>query len=101
MVSFGKGNGNIWEPMSRFGSRHAISENPLSYCSSALRFLCRYSREKWNSEFMFVTYFLTEKRPFYTMDDTEYPGVCWYTVQCVHQPIMGLTLYDSYKYYLI
>jgi len=38
------------------------------------KILCRYSLEEWNSEFLFVTHFPTEKRPFYTMDDPENPG---------------------------
>ncbi|MBD3278914.1 MAG: aspartate--tRNA(Asn) ligase [Candidatus Aegiribacteria sp.] len=36
--------------------------------------LCRYSFEKWGSEFLFVTHFPTAKRPFYTMDDPKNPG---------------------------
>lgn len=38
------------------------------------RVLCKYSEKEWNSEFLFVTHFPTEKRPFYTMDDPENPG---------------------------
>jgi len=38
------------------------------------KILCRYSKDEWNSEFLFVTHFPTEKRPFYTMDDPENPG---------------------------
>lgn len=33
-----------------------------------------HSKEKWNSEFLFVTHFPTEKRPFYTMDDPDRAG---------------------------
>jgi len=36
--------------------------------------LCRYSVENWASDFLFVTHFPTEKRPFYTMDDPDNPG---------------------------
>jgi len=38
------------------------------------KILCDYSLVKWDSEFLFVTHFPTEKRPFYTMDDPENPG---------------------------
>jgi len=38
------------------------------------KILCSYSAEKWDSEFLFVTHFPTEKRPFYTMDDPDNPG---------------------------
>lgn len=38
------------------------------------RVLCTYSSENWNSDFVFVTHFPTEKRPFYTKDDPDNPG---------------------------
>ncbi|MCK5785012.1 MAG: aspartate--tRNA(Asn) ligase [Candidatus Sabulitectum sp.] len=38
------------------------------------RALCTYSAENWDSDFVFVTHFPTEKRPFYTKDDPENPG---------------------------
>jgi aspartyl/asparaginyl-tRNA synthetase len=38
------------------------------------RILCDYSSKEWGSEFLFVTHFPTEKRPFYTMDDPLNPG---------------------------
>jgi nondiscriminating aspartyl-tRNA synthetase len=38
------------------------------------KILCIHSAEKWDSEFLFVTHFPTEKRPFYTMDDPAHPG---------------------------
>ncbi len=38
------------------------------------RALCTYSSENWNSDFVFVTHFPTEKRPFYTKDDPANPG---------------------------
>ncbi len=36
--------------------------------------LCKWSSDELGSEFLFVTHFPTEKRPFYTMDDPENPG---------------------------
>ncbi|MBI2252347.1 MAG: aspartate--tRNA(Asn) ligase [Armatimonadetes bacterium] len=38
------------------------------------RLICQYSKEKYNSEFIFITHFPSDKRPFYTMDDSEDPG---------------------------
>ncbi len=38
------------------------------------RALCTYSAKNWNCDFVFVTHFPTEKRPFYTKDDPENPG---------------------------
>ncbi len=38
------------------------------------RAVCEYAKENWNCEFVFVTHFPTEKRPFYTKDDPENPG---------------------------
>ncbi len=38
------------------------------------RALCSYSAEHWNSDFVFVTHFPTQKRPFYTKDDPDNPG---------------------------
>ncbi len=38
------------------------------------RALCTYSSENWKSDFVFVTHFPTEKRPFYTKDDPANPG---------------------------
>lgn len=38
------------------------------------RALCAYSALNWDSEFVFVTHFPTEKRPFYTRDDPDNPG---------------------------
>jgi len=38
------------------------------------RAVCDYAAASWNSEFVFVTHFPTEKRPFYTRDDPDNPG---------------------------
>jgi nondiscriminating aspartyl-tRNA synthetase len=38
------------------------------------RAVCDYSAKNWNCEFVFVTHFPTEKRPFYTKDDPARPG---------------------------
>ena len=35
--------------------------------------LCEYSKEKYGSDFIFVTHFPKTKRPFYAMDDRENP----------------------------
>jgi nondiscriminating aspartyl-tRNA synthetase len=37
------------------------------------RLICEYAKEKWNSEFVFVTHYPSSKRPFYTMDDPNLP----------------------------
>lgn len=36
-------------------------------------FLCEYAKEKWNSEFLFITHFPASKRPFYAMNDKDDP----------------------------
>ncbi len=38
------------------------------------RFICEYVKKHNNTDFVFVTHFPTEKRPFYTMDDKSSPG---------------------------
>ncbi|NMC67524.1 MAG: aspartate--tRNA(Asn) ligase [Spirochaetales bacterium] len=38
------------------------------------KFLTQWSKKEYNSEFLFVTHFPTNKRPFYTMDDPSNPG---------------------------
>lgn len=37
------------------------------------RWLCEYAKKEFSSDFIFVTYFPTEKRPFYTYRDEENP----------------------------
>jgi nondiscriminating aspartyl-tRNA synthetase len=39
----------------------------------AERMACAWAKERFNSEFLFVTHYGTEKRPFYAMDDPETP----------------------------
>ena len=36
--------------------------------------ICNFAKEKWGSEFIFITHFPTEKRPFYTFEDPEDPN---------------------------
>jgi nondiscriminating aspartyl-tRNA synthetase len=38
------------------------------------RWLCEYAHKKYNSEFIFITHYPTEKRPFYTYEDEKDPG---------------------------
>jgi len=38
------------------------------------KFLTQWSKKEYNSEFLFVTHFPTNKRPFYTMDDPSNPS---------------------------
>lgn len=38
------------------------------------RFLCEYAKKELNSDFLFVTHFPIEKRPFYTMEDENDSG---------------------------
>ncbi len=38
------------------------------------RWLCEYSKKKFNSDFIFVTHFPISKRPFYTYEDESDPG---------------------------
>jgi nondiscriminating aspartyl-tRNA synthetase len=39
------------------------------------KWLCDYAREQWSSDFLFVTGYPTEKRPFYTMPASHDPTV--------------------------
>lgn len=39
------------------------------------RWLCSYANEHLQSDYVFVTHYPTSKRPFYTMDDPEVPGM--------------------------
>lgn len=34
----------------------------------------QYAKKEWNSDFVFITHYPSEKRPFYTMDDEKDPG---------------------------
>ena len=38
-------------------------------------FLGKWAKQQYNSDFLFVTHYLSSKRPFYTMDDPEEPDV--------------------------
>lgn len=38
-------------------------------------FLGKWAKQQYNSDFLFVTHYLSKKRPFYTMDDPEDPEV--------------------------
>jgi nondiscriminating aspartyl-tRNA synthetase len=38
------------------------------------KLICEYAKKEWNTEFVFVTHYPSEKRPFYTMDDPEDPS---------------------------
>lgn len=57
-------------------SQNVIKDEFGEDCSSELdlepqheRWLCEYSKKKFNSDFIFVTHFPIEKRPFYTYED--------------------------------
>lgn len=38
------------------------------------RWLCEYSKKKWDSDFIFISHFPMSKRPFYTHEDENDPG---------------------------
>jgi nondiscriminating aspartyl-tRNA synthetase len=38
------------------------------------RLICSYAKSNFNTEFVFVTHYPSDKRPFYTMDDPEDPS---------------------------
>lgn len=38
------------------------------------RWLCEYAQKEYDSEFIFITHYPTEKRPFYTYEDERDPG---------------------------
>ncbi len=38
------------------------------------RLICEYAKNKWDTEFVFVTHYPTEKRPFYAKEDPEEPS---------------------------
>jgi len=56
----------------RLGGRDYSGEPDLD--PEEERILCRHASLEWGSEFVFVTHFPTEKRPFYTMEDPDAPG---------------------------
>ena len=37
------------------------------------KIICEYAKKEWGTEFVFVTHYPSEKRPFYTMDDPADP----------------------------
>jgi nondiscriminating aspartyl-tRNA synthetase len=39
------------------------------------KLICEYGKREWGAEFVFVTHYPSEKRPFYAMDDPERPGL--------------------------
>jgi len=38
------------------------------------RWLCEYAKKKYNSEFIYITHYPVDKRPFYTYEDEKDPG---------------------------
>lgn len=38
------------------------------------RLICEYAKKNWDTEFVFVTHYPTEKRPFYAKEDPENPS---------------------------
>ncbi len=56
----------------RLGERDYSAEPDLD--PEEERLLCGHSAREWGSDFVFVSHFPTEKRPFYTMDDPDAPG---------------------------
>src|SRR5207244_1989703 len=39
------------------------------------RLACAWAKERFGSEFLFITHYGSEKRPFYAMDDPENPAL--------------------------
>jgi nondiscriminating aspartyl-tRNA synthetase len=50
---------------------HTIGEPDLD--PEGERLACAWAKERWDSEWLFVTHYGTEKRPFYAMEDPEEP----------------------------
>ena len=53
------------------------SKNRFDLNPDEEQMLCRYAKETFDSEFIFVTHFPSAKRPFYAMDDPEDPSVAF------------------------
>ncbi len=47
--------------------------NPFDLEPEEEQLISRYAKEEWDSDFVFVTYYPSKKRPFYAMDDPEDP----------------------------
>ena len=45
--------------------------NPFDLEPEEEHLIGQYAKEEWGSDFVFVTYYLSKKRPFYAMDDPE------------------------------
>jgi nondiscriminating aspartyl-tRNA synthetase len=39
------------------------------------KLICEHGKEAWGADFIFVTHYPSDKRPFYAMDDPERPGL--------------------------
>lgn len=61
----------FFEALDILGKKH--SQSNLDPTDEAK--LCKYAKEAFNCEFIFVTHLPSEKRPFYTMDSKNTPGL--------------------------
>jgi len=57
---------------SEFGEKDAAKEPDLEPHQE--RMIGEYAKKKFNSDFIFLTHYPVEKRPMYTMEDSEDPG---------------------------
>ena len=48
--------------------------NEMDLAPEEENLICEYAKKEWDTEFLFVTHYPSEKRPFYTMDDPEDPS---------------------------